>query len=261
MRKLSRKNILIILPYGNLNPKEMRYQQLESMISCLQRHIESYKYNNLLKFFILISEQTYPLKNFNRGQLINIGLFYFKNHIGNPTILILHDIDILPNRDLFNQYIHEYNSMSLIPYTSDVYKKTYGFKLTTGSAIYSTKPDLFIKANGFPNNFWGWGGEDNSLHFRYAKNRIPLVYNSKGNYESIDPQRITHKTKMDYLKLNNIRNMRVWELLDIDKKNWKENGYNQVNYLNYSILSEEIIEYSSNLTMVHIKLALDESDK
>lgn len=222
------KNILIILPYGDLNPEESRLEQLKKIIKCLLTHIDRHKSNKTLKFFILISEQIYPTKFFNRGLLINSAIKFFKTEFGTPTHIIFHDIDILPNDELFDKYIHTHKSLSLIPLNSPTFKKTYGFKLFTGSAIYMTTPEVFIKANGFPNNFWGWGGEDNALHNRYRKIKVFLKYNKNGDYVNIDKHRVDNKSKLDYLKKNSIRNMQVWELLDDDKINYAKNGINNM---------------------------------
>lgn len=249
------KNILIILPYGNLNPIESRDKQLNSIIKHMKNLIKKEKNN---KYFLFISEQISPTKYFNRGQLLNIGLKYFKDNIGTPQNLIFHDIDILPNNKMFREYQSNKNSYSLVPSNSSTHKKVYGFKLTTGSAVYLTRPKLFIKVNGYPNNYWGWGGEDNALDRRYRLHNIKLHFNKKGNYESIDKQRKSNKDKLTYLKKNKVRNMMTWELLDNDKETWKTNGYNQLPYLNYDITYENINDIFSNLTKIHIKVKLDE---
>ncbi len=248
------KNILIILPYGDLNPEEKRSWQLETILENFKNHMKNYPKCN---FFIMISEQIQPIKYFNRGMLINIGFHYFQKNIGTPTHIILHDIDMLPDDKLFEQYLQTHQSLSLLPNTSKVYKETYGFKLTTGSAIYMTTPQVFLLVNGFPNNFWGWGGEDNALNARYKKNHIKLQYNTIGDFVSTDIQRKSNKDKMDYVKKKKIRNNCVWELSAQSKRSWKTNGVNQLQNSSYKIIEEKIDKYDDNITIIRIKLQLN----
>ncbi|CAH0521086.1 unnamed protein product [Peronospora belbahrii] len=37
----------------------------------------------------------------------------------------------------------------------------------------------FVKVNGFPNNFWGWGGEDNELYSRAMRKKLIVQTPSK----------------------------------------------------------------------------------
>ena len=39
--------------------------------------------------------------------------------------------------------------------------------------VLAMKPHHYMKANGFSNSFWGWGGEDDDMERRYGvPNRI-----------------------------------------------------------------------------------------
>jgi len=39
--------------------------------------------------------------------------------------------------------------------------------------VLAMKPHHYMKANGFSNSFWGWGGEDDDMERRYSvPNRI-----------------------------------------------------------------------------------------
>ena len=33
----------------------------------------------------------------------------------------------------------------------------------------------FVKVNGFPNNFWGWGAEDDELRLRVLDAQLPIL--------------------------------------------------------------------------------------
>jgi hypothetical protein len=53
---------------------------------------------------------------------------------------------------------------------------------TLGGIIYFRKAD-FIKCNGFPNNFWGWGVEDKALQNRVDYYKINVKRLNK--YEDV----------------------------------------------------------------------------
>jgi predicted glycosyltransferase involved in capsule biosynthesis len=50
---------------------------------------------------------------------------------------------------------------------------------------------VFVKINGYPNNFWGWGGEDDSLIIRLLKCGINSVnYPKKGSIIDIEEEKL-----------------------------------------------------------------------
>jgi hypothetical protein len=261
------KNILIICPYGDLNPEENRSGQLaeclKNMYAQTAQVDRSDQKAQAAHYFVMVVEQVSPKKYFNRGQLINYGVHYFHAEIGRPFSIIFHDIDILPDTALFGQFAKNEKSYSVIPRKSEAYKATYGLmNLTTGSALYLTKPDVFIKANGFPNNYWGWGGEDNVLDSRYHRIKIKLRHNdAMGSFATIDTQRRTttedpNKAKMTFLRKNEVRNMMVKELKNAEKNTWSTNGYDQVKHLDIKIDDEHRSEHDQ-YTYIHLKVELD----
>ncbi len=224
----NRINVVIILPFGDLNKAEGRGDQLKRLLAAFNILVAKYESNSKYHFFIIVSEQTAPAKYFNRGLLINLAYKYFIENVGTPSLLIFHDIDMIPDARMFAQYLEPHKSYSLLPHNSATFKKEYGFKAMAGAAVYMTTPETFVRANGFPNNFWGWGGEDNALHARYERLGIKLRYNYTGDYVSTDAQRTSHKNKTTYLKERGLRNMCVWELVGADKSNWAANGVLQL---------------------------------
>ena len=87
--------------------------------------------------------------------------------------------------------------------------------------VLSVNKEDFIKSNGYPNNFWGWGGEDNSLNYRFKKSNIPI---DKSSEPVIDLESISLRDKLTKLKQDQTKEMRKREKLEQDKTSWKENG-------------------------------------
>ena len=67
-------------------------------------------------------------------------------------------MDLVLNRIYFS---HNYNSHSLL-------------LLGYFGGITSFSAGQFKQINGFPNNFWGWGGEDDELYKRTKKVGIEI---------------------------------------------------------------------------------------
>jgi len=156
---------------------------------------------------------------FNRGLLLNIGYLIAKKHY-NYDRFIFHDVDSYPDQDLldfYNQYI-DYN----IHFACNDYK--YNNFTFSGGVIGFTKTD-FEKINGFPNSFFGWGGEDDAMYNRCVLNNIDIYRPEIGKYKLDD-----HEGPTNY-ELNKIKKKNIL----YDLKNWHKDGIKQIMnyYINY----------------------------
>jgi hypothetical protein len=229
--------IMIIVPYANFDPNQHRNEQLKQFINHMQ------KLKN--KIPILIIEQINP-KIFNKGQLYNTAVDWI---INNKSInrIILHDVDMLPNKELYNQYLSKniQTPISLIPMT-EYYNKTYGYnRIPVGGGITMIELSDYIKVNGFPNNFWNWGGEDNAFQKRLKNHKIWYHYNDIGEFKTTDIQRINNNTKLEYIKKHDLYNKDVINLI----KNDTNKGLKEIDT---KITSVEYI----NKIIMHIKVEL-----
>ena len=75
--------------------------------------------------------------------------------------------------------------------------------------VLSINREDFIKSNGYPNNFWGWGGEDDVLNSRLQLKNIDI---DKPNESVIDLEEMTFEEKNIILKQNQYKEMKKWEL-------------------------------------------------
>lgn len=250
-RETSEENLLIIVPFADLRPEECREEQLRKFISHFQK--------SGLRTTIVIAEQVAPKDQFNRGMLINLGVYWYTSRSGSPKVIVTHDVDMLPNKELLSQYNNSNEAMILFP-NSPTAKSTYGYQIGIGGAISSFQYDVFKRINGYPNTFWGWGGEDNALEFRIKTCGIKPVMVKKGDFINTDAQRLSGKGKMDYLNKNKIRNMQAWEGLARNKKNWRVDGYAQLDKANWEAC-EAVLLKASGIRIIRVKFKLGKHKK
>jgi hypothetical protein len=249
----SKVKILIVVPFGDLKPEEKRTDQLNAFIKHMTDLITKEHNESVC---IVIADQIDPLSYFNRGQLLNAGVKWYVDNNSAPEYVILHDVDMLPNRVLFNEYLNISGSTSLVPVNSAEYKASYGkVIINAGGAIFGLSYSDYVEANGYPNTFWSWGGEDDAFGKRLKlikKDTYSRV--KKGNITSTDIQRKkSHQSKMEYLRKNKIRSMMVHENLAEDNKSWQTNGYNNV-----SAEVAEIQRYDK-ICGYHVKFRLNQA--
>ena len=91
------------------------------------------------------------------------------------------------------------------------------------------KPDDFIKINGFSNDYWGWGAEDDDLAKRLRFYGIKLVRRT-GTYRDIEigksDQYVAADTKRALNPQYSANKNRVWNI-DYD---YQKDGLNTLNY-------------------------------
>lgn len=246
--------VVIIVPYGDLHPEESRATQLAKYIEYMTKAISTQHPEE--KTYIIISEQISPKTYFNRAQLLNAGYLYFKNNYGGVVNIVLHDVDILPSDDMLDQYFARHLSRSLLNPNSKEYRKAYGeIKMAPSGGVYTVNSALYEAANGMPNNFWGWGGEDNAYAQRLKHFNIVSDYSTVGTFSSIDNKRESHAQKMEYIKKKKIRNMAVWEQIKEDQKIWRREGLSNCK----AKLDKTNIVKEGNIEIVRLYWKLDDS--
>ncbi|XP_074646690.1 beta-1,4-N-acetylgalactosaminyltransferase bre-4-like [Tubulanus polymorphus] len=143
--------VAIIVPYRN------RELNLRTFLN----HMHPFLLRQPIDYRIFVIEQNGTL-SFNRGMLMNIG-FTEARRMYNFTCFIFHDVDLLPLDDR-NLYTCSDNPRHL-----SVAIDIFNFKLPYSDifgGVCAIKPQQFTQMNGFPNAYWGWGGEDDDLALR-----------------------------------------------------------------------------------------------
>jgi hypothetical protein len=184
----------------------------------------------------LLQQEKSRMAKFNLGILKNIG-FSIASTLSKSkknSYYILSDVDLLPSKQLIDDYLKYPVKPIHLGNKGTRYNMDGNDSQFLGGVLSVNKND-FEKANGYPNNFWGWGGEDNALNRRFKDTKIKIV---KPSSPVIDLETLTLKEKLDKLRNEKTKEMRKREKLDEDKKSWKENGLSNLDDL-YEITSKQ----------------------
>lgn len=206
IKTMEKNNIAIIVPYRD-NPEQNRAKQLQEFIE--------YYHNYLPNLDIYIVEQSEG-KKFNRGILLNIG-FYIAKTSKDYKQYIFHDVDLLSPKELRKVYAH--SEMDPI-HIASLWTEKYTFSTFLGGIISFSK-EAFEAINGFPNCFFGWGGEDDAMYNRLAELDIPVwKLTSKKDIQIKGMEHPQSKEDNSEKKENVLRDLKVWKkegLNSIDK--------------------------------------------
>jgi hypothetical protein len=176
-------------------------------------------------FHIYIIEQSDDQRKFNRGKLLNIGFDVARKSRRQHDVFIFHDVDLLPQDDLALWYAKFPSTPVHIARVWNRYSnnpKYFGGVVSFSSSDYK-------RINGYPNTFWGWGGEDDEMLKRLEKLGIQFTSPDQGTL--VDLEEMTLNEKLDFLRANREWKCMVkWEALDEHNATWKINGLNDLKY-------------------------------
>lgn len=237
------EEINVLIPYRE------REEDLKRLLPTLRKSLNSL---NLNPFFI-ISEQTGD-KLFNKGSVFNAG---FKEglKLGKSKYWILHDVDIFEKTSGFLNYCRVDGVSSV--FTHDV-------NTSPGGGITCINEESFRRVNGFTNQFWHWGLEDNDFKQRVVAVGVPVLHSEKVFYKSASFQDknpdsrkwyeiVSHsaspKTDKRQKKINPDQNKMFRKFIHKYKHNpdsVMDDGLSNVNYelINVTILAEDALKFT-----------------
>lgn len=213
----------IIIPFRDLEKEQKRSEQLRRIVDFMEKYLDNIYY----KIFVI--EQTDDKRKFNRGQLLNIGFEYARKEGYNN--FIFHDVDLLPSKELRKYYVE-------IPKKKPVHIAAVWDRYNNNpkyfGGIVSFNEKMFSLINGYPNNFWGWGGEDDELYLR-TKKYFNILKPESGKITDLEEMNL--KEKLEYLKENELKFMEKREAIAEHDKTWQINGINSLKFKEVNISS------------------------
>jgi len=203
--------LAIIVPFREEQNTKVRITHLKQFV----KHMNIFFNKKNIQYGIFVIHQPSYSKRFNRGKLLNIGYKVAKKY----NIIVTHDVDMLPDDYLLNFYLHIPKYPVHIAYPGSAVQYTYD-KYFGGINIYSRKH--YKQLNGFPNDFWGWGGEDDALYDRVAINNLIIIRPIHGKITVL-----SHRNLKDDKQQTNLYK---WENRINNIKTWKTNGLKDLSY-------------------------------
>ncbi|XP_033858359.3 beta-1,4-galactosyltransferase 3 [Acipenser ruthenus] len=214
----------LIVPYRN-RPAHLR---------TLLYHIHPFLQRQQLHYRVYIVHQA-GNSTFNRAKLLNVGV---REALRDEDwgCLFLHDVDLLPENDR-NRYVCDPRNPKHVSVAMD----KFGYRLPYPQyfgGVSALTPDQYLKMNGFPNQYWGWGGEDDDIatRVRLCGMKITRPPISVGHYKMI-------KHRADR---GNEQNPHRFDLLMRTRRSWHSDGLNS---LTYDLLSRELQPLYTNLSV------------
>lgn len=172
MTKKKKNKLAVIVPYRN------RYEQLLRF----KKEIYAYLTKNDIDYVLIVVEQD-DARLFNRGKLLNIG---YKEAVKSKCdYMVFHDIDMLPlNVDYSYSDVPTHLATDFLTndttFKREIYDQYFG-----GVTLFPI--EVFEMINGYSNEYWGWGFEDDDLFKRCIDKGVPydLKYlNTEGGSNS-----------------------------------------------------------------------------
>ena len=169
------------------------------------------------------------MEPFNRGWLGNVGITLALNSSIRHDCIVFHDVDLKPAEG--------------VPYTtcgkpvqlsSELEHFNWGipYKASAGGVV-SMKPEHWIAINGFSNDYVGWGGEDDDLHFRLRAAKLlsgtAIHRNPRGagKFYTIDESATSHPRDRSGTYDTSLR---ILKQMQTGSDRWKKEGLSSTTF-------------------------------
>ncbi|XP_022046857.1 beta-1,4-galactosyltransferase 2 [Acanthochromis polyacanthus] len=145
-------------------------------------------------------------ETFNRAKLLNVGYTEALKD-AEYDCFIFSDVDLIPmdDRNLYHCYDQ--------PRHFAIAMDKFGFRLPYAGyfgGVSGLSKKQFLKINGFPNEYWGWGGEDDDIYNRITLNGMKVSRPDVriGRYRMIKHERDKHNepNPQRFSKIQNTKN-------------------------------------------------------
>ena len=196
----------LVVPYRATN-QPFRAEQLERFRAHMAEHLPLSP--------IVVAEQADDGRLFNRGALLNLGVSKTS-----APLICLHDVDLLPGEDVMHTYLDPL-PLGTVRHIGRAWKR-YDADSYLGGILLLRKSD-YVRVNGFPNDFWGWGGEDDELRDRLEDAGVRVQRVHEGTVHDLESK--TLDEKLAYLRRHKLKCPDKWEKRDAHRQKPSAKGF------------------------------------
>lgn len=258
--------IALIIPF-----RDQKEQDRRSQLRAFEKHMATFLRTGAgrSRYVIVVVEQSNDSRAFNRGQLLNVGFREAQKQADPQQIAsaCFHDVDLLPSDGLFRFYEQppEAGRPTHIAGPSTWGKYAQGdYSQIFFGGVTALHPADFERANGYPNDYWGWGMEDDQLRVRVdavgaLKRGVLRPPTGAGRYNDIDQvSMLTFMQSRETLIANANRfNQKMFD--PKFEKRTLDPGWRRANGLKglaYEVRSRTENALSANVDVLHVAVQL-----
>lgn len=243
---------IVLIPYRE-TPDGARSRQLRQLTTVLQAA--------RLNYWVVTQNKG---GRFNRGLVCNAGLFALAQ-TGYRGMVIVHDADLLPDPATLALY-HQLDGVPDTAFYCLHSSSRYGSDRHFGGVV-AARMRVFTVLGGFPNAFWGWGGEDDELGRRVVSARLEV---RRPRCQHHDLEQMDLSTKLAQLRVEDAKARWKWETRKLYQAGCLRDGYQEIPALAAVVptragrlMVEPRIFFfcDDNLGLVHLWIAMSAAER
>jgi hypothetical protein len=186
------RRLTVVIPYRD------RQEHLEQLIPALTAALAEQS----VRRRIVVVEQE-PGAPFNRGRLLNIGMQLAAE---TTDYYCLHDVDAVP---IVANYACPSQPLRLVNKVVSAQGAATQRNCHYFSGAVSIRKDQVFAANGFSNDYWGWGKEDDDFFFRLLLAGYLCYFDGAGTFRDLPNPQHQAARQPAYIKQNRQRRSRL----------------------------------------------------
>ncbi|XP_061175570.1 beta-1,4-galactosyltransferase 3-like [Saccostrea echinata] len=224
----ARQKVAIIVPY--------RDRDINLRIFLNHMHAFLMKQQLDYRIYVVDLDKKIP---FNKGFLLNVG-FMEATEDNEYDCFILHDVDFIPEND-HNLYTCAVDQPRHLSVAMNKWKYKLPYPKYFGGVVAMTM-EQFEAINGFSNEYFRWGGEDDDSYNRVAHSHM-TIYRAMGD--------VGRYTMLPHKQA--VKNPKMYSLMKTGIKRMKRDGLNSLKY--------KVLQRSDRKLFTYIMTTLDRTNR